>query len=490
MITRTASRGARYETVGPGPGTNAASDRVDRNISPPGRRIKGPTTPFIKTMQTPRPIDRRRFLKQSAAGAGLLILPSGIVSGKQSPNNKLNIALIGADGRGRAHYGAISGENVVALCDIDEEHIAFAARQFGGAKHYTDWRKCLEQKDLDAVVCCTTDHTHAHIANWAMQRGLHVYCEKPLANSVEEARTVRATYLANKGKLATQVGTQRHSNANFAKIRELIRGGAIGELREVSAWGDRKLGKPGYLPAGGTPPKNLHYDLWIGPSPMHPYHPDYFSGGPGANCLQWNMYWDFGTGQVGDMGSHTMDIAWNALDADLPTAAEASGEEFNPEVTPVRLATHFRIPANDWRPAVKLSWYQGGAMPPAPTESALRGIGHGAMFVGSKATLVSDFGSHAIIPNGTPGDARISRTGVRGGYNFQGEWIAACKGGPEPSCNFDYAGAMIEMMLLGLVAYRTGKRLDYDGGKGEVTNSSEANALLSRSYREGWPLVG
>ncbi len=436
-------------------------------------------------------LDRRRFLKQSAAGAGMLLLPSGIVSGKNSPNHKLNIALIGAGGRATAHFGAVAGENVVALCDVDENHLAAAAKRFAGAKQYVDWRKCLEQKDLDAIVCATTDHTHAHIANWAMQRGLHVYCEKPLANSVEEARVVRATYLANKGKLATQVGTQRHAGNNFKEVRQLIRDGAVGELKEVAAWGDRKLPRPGYLPAQGEPPKHLHYDLWLGPSPLHPYNPGYFdASAPGSNCLNWNMYWDFGSGQVGDMGSHTMDLAWNALDAALPTAAEATGDPFNADVTPVKLAAHFQLPSNDWRPAIKLSWYQGGALPKAPNDQALRGVGHGAMFTGSKGVLVADFGSHVTIPNGTARDARLSRMGVKGGFNFQGEWLAACKGGPEPSCNFDYAGRMIELMLLGLVAYRAGQRIDYDPAAGKVTNHADANALLRRTYRDGWPLVG
>lgn len=434
---------------------------------------------------------RRHFLKRSAAGAGLLILPSGIVSGQNSPNNKLNIAMIGAGGRATAHFGAVSGENVVALCDIDENHLAQAAKRFTGAKTYVDWRKALEHPGLDAIVCATTDHTHAHVATWAMKRGLHVYCEKPLANSVEEARMVRATYLANKGKLATQMGTQRHANNNFKEVRKLIRDGAIGELKEVCAWGNRQLPRPGYLPAGGDPPKHLHYDLWIGPSPFHPYNPGYFdAGAPGSNCLNWNMYWDFGSGQVGDMGAHTMDLAWNALDAELPVAAVAEGDPFNPDVSPVKLAAHFKIPANDWRPEIKLSWYQGGALPEAPTDQALRGVGHGAMFTGSKGVLVADFGSHVIIPPGTPRDARLSRQGVKGGFDFQGEWLAACKGGPEPSCNFDYAGKMIEMMMLGLVAYRAGKKLDYDGKAGRVTNSPEGDALLRRKYREGWPLVG
>lgn len=445
-------------------------------------------------MNEPNSLHRRQFLKHSATGLGLLILPSGVLFGKTPPSSKLNIALIGAGGRAIQHYSAFAGENIVALCDVDENALAHAGKHFSGATHYQDWRKCLEHKGLDAIVCCTPDHTHAHIANWAMLRGLHVYCEKPLANSVEEARTVRATYLANKGKLATQVGTQRHANANFAEVRRLIREGAVGELREVATWGNRKLRKKGYLPDAGPPPPHLNFDLWLGPSPKHPYNPGYFATkGPGTNCLNWNMYWDFGSGQMGDMGSHTIDLAWNALDAELPTSATAEGDPFHPEVTPVKLAAHFQLPANDWRPAVKLSWYQGGAMPTPPIASAFRGIGHGTVFTGSKGSLVADFGSHVIIPNDTAPDARLGRKGVKGvkgGFNFQGEWLAACKGGPATSCDFDYAGRMYEMMMLGMVAYRAGAEVQYDGAAGKIPGDPAADALLRRAYREGWSLVG
>ncbi|MFQ6130763.1 MAG: Gfo/Idh/MocA family protein [Armatimonadota bacterium] len=437
-------------------------------------------------------MQRRRFLQSAAAtGAGLLVLANGRLRGQEAPNNKLNLALIGVWGRGRAFHGAISSENVVALCDVDETHLARAAEKFPDAEHYVDWRKCLDRKDLDAVVCCTTDHTHAFVATWAMNRGLHVFCEKPLANSVEEARVVRATYLKNKDKLATQVGTQRHAKENFNRLRELVRDGAIGELRSACAWGNRQIRRSGYLPAEGQPPDTLHYDLWIGPSPYHPYNPGYFGG-----CLSWNMYWDFGSGQVGDMGSHTMDLVWNAVDAGLPTSAEATGEEFNPEVTPVELAATFEHPANDWRPAISVSWYQGGAMPDSPRSYVdLKKIGHGAMFEGSKGHLVADFDSRVIIPHGDaanmtyykprPQDQLIPPLG-----NFQQEWLDACKGDLKTSCDFDYGGTLIEQMLLGLVAYRVGKKIEYDGATGRVTNSTEANDLLSREYRPGWVLNG
>lgn len=440
---------------------------------------------------------RRQFLKSAAvAGAGALILPRVKLFGAGTPNSKLNIALIGTWGRAAAHFDAISSENVVALCDVNEEHLAFGAKRFPNAKPYVDWRKCLDQKDVNAVVCCTPDHTHAFIANWAMNRGLHVYCEKPLGISVEEARVVRANYLKNKHKLATQVGTQRHEYENFNRVRELVLDGAIGELQEVCAWGNRKLPMPGYPPAEGEPPKYLHYDLWLGPAPFHPYNPAYFALGPGMNCLSWNMYWDFGTGQVGDMGSHTMDLAWNALDAELPTSAEAKGDPFNPEVSPVKLEMHFEVPANKWRHAIRVSWYQGGAMPDSPSPAVdLDKIGHGAMFEGTKGTLVAGFNNRILLPKEKGGDLtgykpRTQKHLIPPLGNFQKQWINACKGNLKTSCDFDYGGKMIEMLMLGLVAYRVGKKISYDGAAGRVTDNPEANELLRRTYRPGWTLNG
>ena len=442
---------------------------------------------------------RRKFLSSiSTLGASVLILPRMKLFGADAPSNKLNVALIGTWGRGEAHFGALGGENVVALCDINEEHLAFGAKRLNApnAKQYADWRKCLDQKDIQAVVCCTADHTHAFVANWAMNRGLHVYCEKPLANSVEEARVVRATYLKNKTKLATQCGTQRHAIENFNRVRELIRDGAIGKLERVSAWGDRQLRRPGYLPAQGEPPKGFNWDLWLGPSPFHPYNPGYFSGGPGMNCLQWNMYWDFGSGQVGDMGSHTMDLAWNAIDAGLPTSAEAKGEPVNSEVSPVKLEMHFEHPANDWRGPVHVAWYQGGAMPESPSRWVdLRKIDHGALFEGSRGCLVSSFDSRLIIPQGRGADMtyftpRTKETVLPPLGDFQRQWVKACKGDLKTACDFDYSGTLIEQMMLGLVAYRVGKKVAYDGATGKVTNCPEAAEYLRRTYRPGWTLNG
>ena len=445
-------------------------------------------------------MQRREFIKNiTVAGAGLLIMPKGIF-GADAPSNKLNIALIGTWGRGMAHFDSIATENVVALCDINEEHLAFGAKRFPQAKTYIDWRKLLDDKKalgLDAVVCCTPDHHHALIANWCLNRDLHCYMEKPLAISVAEARTVRANWLTKKGKLATQVGMQRHANTNFNRLREMVLDGAIGELKSASAWGNRQIPRAGYWPQEGEPPKYLHYDLWLGPSPVHPYNPKYFCGKPGANCLEWNMFWDFGVGQIGDMGSHTMDLLWNCVDAKLPTSAEGLGEKFNPDVTPVECESHFEHPANDWRGPIRISWYQGGAMPTPPKDFIdLKKIGHGAMFKGSQGFIVADFDNRLFFHYGKDADLTYYKARPKDKLlppvgHIQQQWIDACKNPSlKTACDFEYSGNMIEQLLLGLVAYRAGKKLEYDGAAGKVTNCPEANAFLSRKYRDGWVLNG
>jgi predicted dehydrogenase len=456
-------------------------------------------------------MQRRQFIKSVAAsGAGWIILPSGTLSGQNAPSNKLNIALIGVWGRGTAHYNVLSSENVAALCDVNDNRLAEALKTFPKAKTYWDWRKCLDQEGLDAVVICTADHHHAFISNWAINRGLHVFCEKPLGITVEEVRTVRANYLKNKSKLATQHGTQRHAYPNFQRLRELILDGAIGELKSVSAWDSRRNGRPGYPPGEGEPPSYLHYDQWVGPSTFHPYNPEYFSEpNPGMNCLKWNPYSDFGVGQMGDMGSHTMDLVWNAIDAGAPLSVEAEGDKYNPEVCPVELKATFEQPANKWRPAIQVIWYQGGLKPKPPRPYIdVTKIGNGAIFEGTKGFILADFRSRVVIPSDDDGDMTYYRrrsseqlqplmggTGPQAGRSldklFQQEWIDACKGNnKKTTCDFDYSGTMMEQMILGLVAHRAGQKLQYDPAAGRVTNAREANEFLGRKYRPGWTLNG
>ena len=447
-------------------------------------------------------MQRRDFIKNAAlAGAGLLIAPRGLF-GADAPSNKLNIALLGVGGRGKAHYDTLGTQNVVALCDVHEGNLAGGAKKFSKAKTYLDWRKLLDdhqQLGLDAVVCCTADHHHALIANWCINRDLHCYMEKPLAITVAEARVVRANWLTKKAKLATQVGMQRHALSNFNRVRELILDGAIGELKSAAAWGNRKIPRAGYWPAAGDPPKGFHWDLWLGPAPDHPFNPNYFAntGTARGNCTQWNMFWDFGVGQVGDMGSHTMDLLWNAVDATLPTSAEAKGEKFNPDVTPVECESHFAHPANSWRGPIKTSWYQGGAMPKSPKDFIdLNKIDHGVLYKGSQGFLVASFDNHVVLPYGKEADLSYYTPRAKDKLlppvgHFQEQWLNACKNPSlKTACDFEYSGDLIEQMLLGLVAYRVGKKLEYDGAAGQVTNCPEANALLGRKYRDGWALNG
>jgi len=351
---------------------------------------------------------RRDLLKSAAVGAGLTILRSGTLRGQNAPSNKLNVALMGVWGRGTAHYNILRNENVVALCDVNDNRTKEALAIFPKAKTYWDWRRVLDQKDVEAVMICTADHHHAFIANWALNRNMHVYCEKPMGISVDEVRTVRANYLDKRAKLATQHGTQRHAYPNFERIRELILDGAIGDLKTIHGWDARQLPRPGYPVAEGTAPSFMHYEQWIGPSPYHPYSPQYFGGSNGMNCLFWNMYRDFGVGQMGDMGAHTMDLLWNSIDAGAPIAIEVDEEvsdKYNPDITPVKLKVTFDHPANRWRGPVQVVWYQGGLKPNPPKGYIdFSRVGNGAIFEGTRGSIFADFTSRLIIPNNDDGD--------------------------------------------------------------------------------------
>ena len=439
---------------------------------------------------------RRELLKTgAAAAASFIIIPSGILARGKSPNERLNIAVIGCGHRGKPNVAEIKNENIVALCDVDERMIASMAARFPKAKTYIDWRKCLEQKDIDAVLVSVPDHSHAFINVWAMNRGLHVYSEKPLANSVQEARLVRKTYLKNKGKIATQMGVQRHAMMNMARVSELIHDGAIGTVSEVRLWcGRRPLGGD-YLPGGAEIPKQLHWDLWIGPSPFHPFNPEYIKGG----CLNWNRFWDFGSGQIGDMGSHIMDIAWWALDLGLPSSCRCEGSEFNPSSVPTWITAEWEHPANAWRPALKVYWYDGGKMPGFPSKLFDRkemdtGDG-GALFKGDKGYLLCNFGSRVIMPLRdsdivTYYHPRKKEDLIAPVKSHQKDWVRACKSDLKTKADFEYSGNMIEHNLLSLVAYRCGKALEYDSQAMKAANCPEAEQFFTKTYRKGWTLNG
>jgi len=470
---------------------------------------------------------RRELLAAGAlAGAGLVVLRSGMLKAGESPSGKLNIACIGVGGRGAGDLNEVASENIVALCDVNEKTLAKAAEKFPKAQKYADWRKCLEQKDIDAVVCATTDHTHAFVNVWAMNRGKHVFCEKPIANSVGEARLVRDTYLKNKDKLATQQGTQIHASENFRRVVEMIKGGAIGVPKEVRVWCSRTPEGGNYLPAAADPPPHLNWDLWIGPSPMHPYNPGYLGG-----CLAWNRFWDFGSGQIGDMGSHMMDLAYWALDLRLPTTCEAQGTPLSTDTLPLWLTAKWDHPANDWRPAVEVYWYDGGKKPGVPTKVFNRDeLFKGLLFTGDKGYLLADYDYRILMP--TKGDmtqykSPAAKDIIPPSKGHHQEWIEAAKTDKKTLCNFDYAGALIENNMLALVSYRLGqaktrdvaadaakvkakgkakekeqeperakedytqgRKLQWDVAALKAVGCPEADPFIHKKYREGWTLNG
>lgn len=436
---------------------------------------------------------RRAFLKNTAAvGAGLTILKSGILKAGQSPNEKLNIAAIGVRGRGAADLNGVKSENIVALCDVNAKNLAEAAKEFPRAKTYEDWRKCLEQKDIDAVVCATTDHTHAFVNVWAMNRGKHVYCEKPLANSVEEAHMVRQTYIKNKNKIATQMGTQIHASDNYRRMVELIRNGAIGTPSEARVWCSRMPKGGSYLPEVKPVPDYINWDLWIGPSHYHPFNPGYIQGG----CLSWNRFWDFGSGQIGDMGSHMIDMAYWGLDLKLPTTCSAEGTEISTDTCPQWLTAEWDHPANDWRPAIKLYWYDGGKKPGMPAKAFDRDeLFKGVIFKGDKGWLLADYSLRILMPRQNANDMTQYKSPkpedlIPPSLGHHKEWIVACKTGKPTTCNFDYSGALIHNNMLALVAYRVGKKLEWDPVNLRAKNCPEADKYIRKTYRSGWVLNG
>ncbi|GMV96544.1 MAG: Gfo/Idh/MocA family oxidoreductase [Phycisphaerae bacterium] len=433
---------------------------------------------------------RRELLGRAAAVVGGLSMAGcarpvkgpALVSGG-SPNEKLNLGIIGVNGRGKANIDGLKSENVAALCDIDARYLAEAATRFPRARTYADWRKLLEQKDVDAVVISTADQVHALAAVMAMKLGKHVYCEKPLAHSVHEARVVRETYLACRGKVATQMGTQIHATENYRRVVELVQGGAIGPVREAHVWCNR-VGPGGNLPSGSKPvPDYLSWDLWLGPAPYRPYHPDYLPGN-----LVWNRYWDFGNGTLGDMGSHLIDLAFWALDLGDPTTVEAQGSPVSPVTNPRWLIATWEHPARGGRPAVKVTWYDADKRPESPPGIDLKPWGIGVMFVGDTGRLLADYGKHILLPKNdyrgfTPPKAEIPPS--PGHYE---EWIRACKTGSPTLCNFDYSARLIEHNLLGNVAYRVGRKLTWDAANLKAIGCPEADAFIRREYRKGWTI--
>jgi len=432
----------------------------------------------------------RRSMLRGALTAGAWIV--GRHAAGRSPNDKLNIAYIGVGGRGVANIESIEGENVVALCDVDDRRAGNVFQRFPQARKYHDFRRMLDEMDrqIDAVVVSTPDHTHAVAAMAAMHRGKHCYCEKPLSHSVYEARAMAE--LATRRKLATQLGIQRHVWPNFRRVVQLIRQGTIGPVSQCHIWigGSRGGGeRPTESPAV---PAHLKWDLWLGPAPQRSYHPAYAPYG-------WRFWWDFGTGETGNMGCHILDLAFSALDLKYPTSIEAQGPPVHPETTPKAMSVRYEFSARGQQPPLVLTWVHGKAPVHLVPQSLLAGLPWGLVFVGTRGMLLTGLYWYRLLPEQEFADLQPTRSPhpKANGYgpevdsrpHYQ-QWIAACKTGSSTSCHFGYAAPLTETVLLGNVAYRTGQRLLWDAERMRATNCPSAENFLRRQYREGWTLEG
>lgn len=435
---------------------------------------------------------RRGFLRNVAMGGiglGLGVAPAARAARRLSANGKLNLGVIGVARRGGANLSGVDGENIVALCDVEDALLAAAAAKFPSAKTYNDFRRMLDRDDLDAIVCSTPDHTHAVVAAMALRSGRHVYCEKPLTRTVSECRIVREA--ARGTKLATQMGTQIHAGTNYRRVVELVQAGAIGPVAEVHVWSAARYGNV-ERPSDTPPvPAGLHYDLWLGPVEARPYHPAYLPG-------TWRSWWAFGGGALGDFGCHYMDLPHWALGLRECASVEVvEGPPVHAESVPPWLVVRYQYPARGGNPAVRLTWYHGGRQPEvlasvlpeaekkvdaekkAPWNS-------GVLFVGAKGMLLANYTRHLLLPQDRFAGFEPPKPSIPDSIGHHAEWIEACKSGTPTTCNFDYSGALTETVLLGNVAHRAGAKLEWDDRRLRATNCPAAEEFVQHRYRKEW----
>ena len=437
----------------------------------------------VRVELPPRRFNRRRFIFGSTvfAGAGLFAGPS-LLRGKEL-NEKLNIGMIGLGGKSGDNLKGVGGENIVALCDVDGHSLDRVGAQYPKASRHREFRKMLEQKDLDAVVVTTPDHIHAVASMMAIKLGKHVYCEKPLTHSVYEAR--RLAQAAREYNVATQMGNGGHASDMVREAVDWVRGGVIGPVREVHCWSNRPIWPQGIGRPAETPPvpKDLDWDLWLGPAPARPYNPAY-------HPFKWRGFWDFGTGALGDMGCHIIDAAFWALELGAPSTIDAESSGVNEETAPKWSMVRYEFPARGERPPVKLTWYDGGKQPSRELTELSEGeklSDNGSLFVGDKGKLLFQRERpKRLMPQ--PKDFQPPPKVVPRSPGHYVEWIQACKGGAPALSNFDYAGALTEMVLLGNVALRAGRRVEWDPEKLQARNAPEAARFIRREYRPGWTL--
>lgn len=442
----------------------------------------------------PSRISRRRFVQGTLAGAAAaatlgrprLLRAADAVSA----NGKLNVAFIGTHNQASSDFDMIVASkkvNVVALCDVDDIFLDEAMEKPAaeGAKRFNDYREMLDKldKEIDAVVVAVPDNHHYHAAMHAMNRGKHVYVEKPLCHDVWEARRLKEV-VAEK-KLVSQMGTQIHGSENYRRVVEKIRAGAIGKVLEAHCWVDGTY--TAYPPIVPQPavPKELHWDLWLGPAPESAYHPK-------KHPFWWRGWWDFGGGKLADMACHHTDLPKWALGLTAPTTIESHGPDPDPISGPAWQVVDYEYPAVGDRGPVKLTWYHGGGKrPPQFAEGKLPKWGDGTLFVGEKGMLLADYGRHVLLPEVDFKDYKYTGEPIPASVGHYNEWVQACLDNKPENClcRFDYSGPLTEAVQLGVVSHRLGnKKLEWDADAFKVTNASDAMKFMKREYRKGWEI--
>lgn len=431
---------------------------------------------------------RRTFLQTSAATAAIasgLHASGSPLQDSKNPLEKLNIACIGTANRARADIDGVMTDNIVAVCDVDANYLEASRKMLTEKKGleprtYADYREMIDREGdkIDAVTVATTDHHHAPATMRAIKAGKHVYCEKPLTHTVEEARLIAEA--AAEAGVATQLGTQIHAGENYRRVVEIIRRGAIGDVTDVHVWVGKGWGIQPLTGEPSDPPAHLDWDLWLGPAPERPfvagrYHP--------AN---WRRFWDFGQGTLGDMACHFMDLPFWALDLRHPTHCEAEGAEVHPQMAPTGLTVRYKYPARGDMPACSLTWHDGDRIP--REVAGERVPSSGVMFVGTEGKMFANYGKYKLYPSDKFSSFEPPEPTIPRSIGHHAEWIKACKDGSPTTCNFDYSGALTEAVLLGNVSYRTGKALDWDAKNLTATNCPEAAQYISKEYRDGWKL--
>jgi predicted dehydrogenase len=427
------------------------------------------------------------------AGAAFTVVPRSVLGGNgyNAPSDKLNIACIGVGGMGYHDLKNVSSENVVALCDVDLKRSARAFNEYPSTRKYRDYREMLvKEQDLDAVTVTTPDHNHAIIAMTAIKMGLHTYCQKPLTHTIYEARQL--ALVAAEKNVITQMGNQGHAGEGIRLIKEWIQAGAVGNVSEVHCWTNRPdwpqgMGRPHTEPAM---PPTLNWELWLGPSPYRPYHPAYLPA-------DWRGWWDFGTGAIGDMGAHIMDVPYWVLDLEYPETVQASSTKINEETYPLASIITYQFPAGDHQPKVKMMWYDGGIMPKRPNDlEPGRKMGDsdgGVLFIGDEGKIMCGcYGSNPrIIPEKKMKAFKQPEKTIPRSPGIHAEWIQACKNNTQATSNFKYAGKLTETMLLGNLAIRLSNEnrvFEWDGPNLQISNFEKANKYLHFEYRQGWTL--